>query len=306
MVKKSVFKILLGILSFTILLFVLFFLFLKVLPIYNSALLKWIPVLICILGFYVSGTINKNTAVGYLPFLFLPLFIFKPFRFLYFPFVIVLIVIGVLTLIVSRKEVKKIYRVFSAVILAFVFIYFLLSQPLILLQKGFKVTQGGDLVHAQTIWDFDTTPDHYLPDIEYIDQEGNLVSLNSYRGKTLYITFWATWCPPCIVEKPVLEQIKNEFIEDKDIVFIDISIDRDTKRWLKYITNKNPKGIQLNTNGYDPETMQKFYFSEIPFHFIVNSEGVFKQSNDLEYSKIVLKDNKKLQSFIQKQNTIQY
>ena len=305
MVKKYIFKIILGILSFAILLFALFFLFLKVLPIYNPALLKWIPILICILGFYVSGMINKNTSIQYLPFLFLPLFIFKPFRFLYFPFILVLIIIGVLALIVSRKEVKKVYKVCSVFILVFVFAYFLFSQPLILLQKGFEVTQDGDLVHAQKLWDFNTRPDNYLPDIECIDQEGNLVSLNSYRGKTVYISFWATWCPPCIAEKPILEQIKNEFKEDENIIFIDISIDRDTKRWLKYITNKNPQGIQLNTNGNDPETMQKFYFSEIPFHCIVNSEGVFKQSNDLEYSKVLLKDKNKLQSFIQKQNTIQ-
>ncbi|WP_024770443.1 TlpA family protein disulfide reductase [Aquimarina macrocephali] len=305
MIKKSIFKILLGILSFTILLFALFFLFLKVLPIYNPALLKWVPILICILGFYIGGTINKNTPIQYLPFLFLPLLIFKPFRFLYFPFIIVLIIIGVLTLIVSRKEVKKVYKVSSAFILIFVFTYFLLSQPLILLQKGFKVTQGGDLVHAQKLWDFNTSSDNYLPDIEYIDSEGNLISLNSYKGKTLYITFWATWCPPCIAEKPILEQMKNEFIEDESIIFIDISIDRDTKRWGKYITNKNPKGIQLNTNDNDPETMQKFYFSEIPFHCIVSPEGVFKQSNDIEYTKVVLKDKNKLQSFIQKQKTIQ-
>ncbi|WP_074409324.1 MULTISPECIES: TlpA family protein disulfide reductase [Aquimarina] len=294
MIKKSIFKILLGILSFSILLFALFFLFLKVFPIYNSALLKWIPILICILGFYVSGTINKNTSVQYLPFLFLPLLIFKPFRFLYFPFIIVLIIIGVLSLIASRKEVKKVYRVSSIFILFFVFTYFLLSQPLILLQKGFKITQDGDLVHAQTVWDFNTNSDNYLPDIEYIDSEGNLASLNNYKGKTLYITFWATWCPPCIAEKPILEQMKNEFKEDENIIFIDISIDRDTKRWEKYITNKNPKGIQLNTNGHDFETMQKFYFSTIPFHCIVNPEGVFKQSNDLEYAKVVLKGKNKL------------
>ncbi|EZH72115.1 hypothetical protein ATO12_24575 [Aquimarina atlantica] len=300
MIRKPIFKILLGILSFAILLFALFFLFLKVLPIYNPALLKWIPILICILGFYVSGTINKNTSVWYLPFLFLPLLIFKPFRFLYFPFIIVLIIIGVLSLIASRKEVKKVYRVTSVFILFLVFIYFLLSQPLILLQKGFKETQDGNLVNAQTVWDFNTGSDNYLPDIEYIDPEGNLVPLNTYRGKTLYITFWATWCSPCIAEKPALEQMKTEFEKDENIIFIDISIDRDTKRWEKYITNKSPKGIQLNTNGYDPETMQQFYFSEIPFHCIVNPEGVFKQSNDLEYSKVILKDKNRLQSFIQK------
>lgn len=43
--------------------------------------------------------------------------------------------------------------------------------------------------------------------------DGNTLPMSSFRGKMLLVNFWATWCPPCIEELPLLERF---FLENKD------------------------------------------------------------------------------------------
>jgi Thiol-disulfide isomerase and thioredoxins len=40
------------------------------------------------------------------------------------------------------------------------------------------------------------------PDFTLVDQFGNTHKLSDYRGKTVFLDFWATWCPPCRGEMP--------------------------------------------------------------------------------------------------------
>ncbi len=44
-------------------------------------------------------------------------------------------------------------------------------------------------------------------DFELPDHRGNVLHLGDQRGKVVFINFWATWCPPCIHEMPMMEQL---------------------------------------------------------------------------------------------------
>lgn len=52
------------------------------------------------------------------------------------------------------------------------------------------------------------------PDAELPDLEGQLHRLSDFDGRPLLINFWATWCPPCIEELPLLEALQAEQGED--------------------------------------------------------------------------------------------
>jgi len=41
--------------------------------------------------------------------------------------------------------------------------------------------------------------------------EGNQVTLRDFRGKVVFLNFWATWCPPCRLEMPTMEELHQEF-----------------------------------------------------------------------------------------------
>jgi thioredoxin-like negative regulator of GroEL len=47
------------------------------------------------------------------------------------------------------------------------------------------------------------------PDFTLKDLEGNDVSINNFRGKKVFLTFWATWCPYCKKQMPILQELED-------------------------------------------------------------------------------------------------
>ena len=74
--------------------------------------------------------------------------------------------------------------------------------------------------------------------------------LRPFLGKTIYIDLWATWCAPCLAEFPYLEDLKKEFHQMEDVVFLYISLDRDRdhKKWEKMVGYYGLKGYHYRVN----------------------------------------------------------
>lgn len=49
------------------------------------------------------------------------------------------------------------------------------------------------------------------PDFRLWDLHGDPVTLSDYRGKVVFLNFWATWCGPCRVEMPAMERLYRDF-----------------------------------------------------------------------------------------------
>jgi thiol-disulfide isomerase/thioredoxin len=55
--------------------------------------------------------------------------------------------------------------------------------------------------------------------IKLNDLNGNSLDLHQYKGKTIFINFWATWCKPCIQELPSIEKAMEK-VKDKEVIFL--------------------------------------------------------------------------------------
>ena len=53
-----------------------------------------------------------------------------------------------------------------------------------------------------------------VPPLSLLDYEGDVVDLKQYEGKVVMVSFWATWCPPCIEEFPTQQKLKEAFKND--------------------------------------------------------------------------------------------
>lgn len=76
-------------------------------------------------------------------------------------------------------------------------------------------------------------------DFSLKDQYGNSHSLSKYRGKTVLLIFWATWCPDCLEELPDIERLYQEYNQgkNKDIVILVINTpNREVETDVKGIT----------------------------------------------------------------------
>ncbi|MBI4489803.1 MAG: TlpA family protein disulfide reductase, partial [Deltaproteobacteria bacterium] len=86
---------------------------------------------------------------------------------------------------------------------------------LILSREGFPhrgkapTTTQGDLLKSLNVERFEKKVP--APDFTLKDLQGNRISLRDLRGKVIFLNFWATWCPPCRLEMPTMEELHKEF-----------------------------------------------------------------------------------------------
>lgn len=66
------------------------------------------------------------------------------------------------------------------------------------------------------------------PNFTLQDLQGRTVELGSFRGKVIFINFWATWCAPCRAEMPAMERLYQD-LKDKDFIMLAISQDLEGK-----------------------------------------------------------------------------
>lgn len=57
---------------------------------------------------------------------------------------------------------------------------------------------------------------------------GENIRLADYRGKVIFLDFWASWCPPCLVSLPAYQRMYEEYGSD-DWMLIAINVDEDTE-----------------------------------------------------------------------------
>ena len=79
---------------------------------------------------------------------------------------------------------------------------------------------SGDAPQAET----DNAAAIPAPDFTLQDQYGNVHTFSDYKGKTVFLNFWATWCPPCRAEMPEIQEIYEEYGENaSDVIILGIA-----------------------------------------------------------------------------------
>lgn len=109
------------------------------------------------------------------------------------------------------------------------------------------------------------------PDFNLKDQYGVVHSLENYKGKVIFLNFWATWCPPCKKEMPDVESIYKEYGENKkDVVILGVNSEKENevKKFLKDRGYTFPTVIDENS-----EVMRKYFIQAFPTSFVIDKEG---------------------------------
>lgn len=101
--------------------------------------------------------------------------------------------------------------------------------------------------------------------------KNQLYQLSDFRGKIVYFNFWASWCPPCAKELPVLQEIQNRFQKDSlAVVLINLDSEEDFSKAQKLLDQDH---IEL-LNSYDPQSFRaQLSIQALPEHFIVDAQG---------------------------------
>lgn len=112
-------------------------------------------------------------------------------------------------------------------------------------------------------------PEFVLPDLQ-----GNQVSLSSFKGKVVFLNFWATWCEPCKEEMPSMESL-NRYLKDREFVMLAVSIDKDPSKIESFM-----KELNLTMNvllDKDSKIFQRYKTTGVPETFIIDKNGIIAE-----------------------------
>jgi thiol-disulfide isomerase/thioredoxin len=73
----------------------------------------------------------------------------------------------------------------------------------------------------------------------FLDFEGKQIDLQSYRGKTLFINLWASWCGPCRAEMPHISELYKSLEKEPTIEFLLVGLDNDIEKSRKFLEGKS-------------------------------------------------------------------
>lgn len=116
------------------------------------------------------------------------------------------------------------------------------------------------------------------PDFELSDYDGERVRLSDFRGKPVYVNFWATWCVPCQRELPDMRELLDRHADELTVFAINrgesLNLARDYFRRIEKLDGE--PGISFTVNGLDPDdTLYDAYRGlGMPVSVFIDANGV--------------------------------
>jgi thiol-disulfide isomerase/thioredoxin len=109
------------------------------------------------------------------------------------------------------------------------------------------------------------------------DTAGNIIPFDSlvaqYRGRPIYIDFWASWCAPCLAEMPKSQKLRQQYAGK--VQFLYISVDDRAEQWLGGLKRNRlqPAGHYQLPDGLFVYKGAKLHITGVPRHILIDAEG---------------------------------
>ncbi|MGD6858264.1 TlpA disulfide reductase family protein [Bacillus infantis] len=119
-------------------------------------------------------------------------------------------------------------------------------------------------------------PGNKAPDFTLTDIEGKTVSLSDYKGKRVFLNFWASWCPPCKAEMPDMQELYEEkAIGDFEILAVNMTfIEKNKGDEMDFVKDNGLTfPIPLDVKG---QVMGEYEIMAYPTSFFIDSDGIIR------------------------------
>lgn len=143
-----------------------------------------------------------------------------------------------------------------------------------LLNKSLQETESGKQLQKRIADESAFKSGDKMPDFSQPDTSGKIVHIYDFKGRYVFVDFWASWCGPCRLESPNVKKAFQKY-KNKGFVVVSVSIDGSKENWLRAIKED---GIQEFTHVSDlkdhkNEAAQLLKIRSIPQNFLIGPSG---------------------------------
>lgn len=112
------------------------------------------------------------------------------------------------------------------------------------------------------------------PELELPGLDGITYTLGAYRGQTVVLNFWASWCPPCRQEWPELQAFAQE-ISGTGVTLLAVNVEEPGEIVQRFVgTATLPFPVLLDTGG---EVSERYRVLSLPTTFVIAPDGLVRQ-----------------------------
>lgn len=112
-------------------------------------------------------------------------------------------------------------------------------------------------------------PGENAPEIKAVALDGRPISLADFRGKTVLVNFWASWCGPCVLEMPALQKL-HESLQAKGFSVLALAVDDDLELVKQF---QKEKGLTFPIAMASNDDLRAYKLSGFPETLILDSAG---------------------------------
>jgi peroxiredoxin len=125
-----------------------------------------------------------------------------------------------------------------------------------------------------------TAPEFTIPlgdgsTYQLTDLDGNPVTLAALRGKVVWINFWASWCPPCQQETPILRDLAERYA-DRGLEIVGVSVQETSADDVAAYADRYQLGYTIGFDG-SGHVFRTYKVYALPTQFFVDADGVVAQ-----------------------------
>ncbi|MDX1636625.1 MAG: TlpA disulfide reductase family protein [Balneolaceae bacterium] len=155
----------------------------------------------------------------------------------------------------------------------------ILAVGVVLYTTGWHTEVLGRLQQA-VLWTGLIQPDTELAEAEHrsvsMDMDlltldgGEPVNLSEFRGRVIFLNYWATWCPPCIAEMPNIQSLYERYRDNSGIAFVMVSTDEEIEKAEAYLERKGYTFPVYRLAAPRPRDLRS---TVLPTTFVISKSG---------------------------------
>src|SRR3989339_1816398 len=111
--------------------------------------------------------------------------------------------------------------------------------------------------------------ENMAPDFSLKDTTGKTVTLSAMNGKVVFLDFWASWCPPCRMSIPKVQQLHDR-MKESGVVVIGINVENNARAAANFAKKER---ITYTIAAGDGKVERDYRISSIPAFYIIGKDG---------------------------------